>query len=254
MRNLKVSALPANISGCFHIREAPLAVWTKVADYCDTTNLKARISQQENERATRFHFRQDHDSYIVAHALKRVLLGAITEADPLALSFEINNYGKPILATSLARPDIHFNISHTKGMVAVAVAHHAQIGIDVEWINPRINTSELVRSYFADQDTALLNTLPSSQKVKSFYHLWTLKEAFIKATGQGLSMPLDSFYVRSLTPTPRMIFDSKTGNPLDWITHSSMPTPEHYLSIVTECRSEKAPEPLLREIPLNALS
>lgn len=246
-------SLTEYVSYHFDNMKVPLAIWIKVTDWHDTTKLKAHISPQEKRRAERFHFRRDHNSYVVAHALKRNMLSIVTEIDPLAVSFDINNYGKPSLAASLARPDIHFNLSHTNGLIAVAVAHRAHIGIDVEWTNPIIDTLKLARSYFAVQDTSLLDTLSSCQRDRSFWHLWTLKEAYIKATGKGLNMPLNSFHVQTLTEKCRL-FDSHTNEPLDWIIHSSMPTPEHYLSVAIESRSQNVPEISLCEMPLSALS
>ncbi|WP_305843145.1 4'-phosphopantetheinyl transferase family protein [Photobacterium leiognathi] len=240
------------IANSIHVKERPLVFWATVPDYFDDTNFKACLSSQEKERATHFHCYQDRNNYIIAHSLKRILLGAITGIEPLKLSFKTNDYGKPELATSQSETDIQFNLSHTKGLVAVAMAYQIKVGVDVEWFDKKIDIFNIARSFFSEQDMTLLNLLPWSHKNKGFFHLWSLKEAFIKAIGKGLSIPLNSFYVDALTQK-NQIFDGRTRKPLGWVVHSTMPTKVHYLSVVTECQSENQPAPSLHEISFEAL-
>nr|WP_254314906.1 4'-phosphopantetheinyl transferase superfamily protein [Vibrio cholerae] len=132
------------------------------------------------------------------------------------------------------------------------MAHQIKVGVDVEWLDKKIDIFNIARSFFSEQDMTLLDFLPWSHKNKGFFHLWSLKEAFIKAFGKGLSIPLNSFYVDALTPK-NQIFDGRTRKPLGWVVHSTMPTQEHYLSVVTECQSENLLAPSLHEISFEAL-
>lgn len=245
MKILKSTKLVADF---VNNNQAPLVVWTKVPNCCDTTNLKVCLSSQEKERADRFHFRRDYNSYVVAHSLKRHLLSAIIGAEPSKLSFNTNSYGKPELITSQDM-NIQFNLSHTNGLIAIAVAHQTKIGVDVELVSSKVDTYSLARSFFAEQEIALLKALPDGQKRKGFFHLWTLKEAFVKADGRGLSMRLDDFYVVDLKENN--IFFNKWGAKLpNWMSYSFQPTEIHYLSVVTKCRKDKIHVPLFHEISL----
>ena len=249
MKVLKSTKLLANVVDDFvDNKEAPLVVWTKVPDCCDTTNLKVWISSQEKEIADRFHFRRDHNSFVVAHSLKRQLLSAIIGVKPSILSFNTNSYGKPELITSQDM-NIQFNLSHTKGLVAVAVACQTKIGVDVELVDSKIDTYSLACSYFSEQEVALLKALPDDQKRDGFFHLWTLKEAFVKADGRGLSMRLDDFYVIDLKEKNDLFnkFGAKLEN---WKSYTFQPTEAHYLSVVTESRKSKKHVPMFHEISL----
>jgi 4'-phosphopantetheinyl transferase len=105
--------------------------------------------------------------------------------------FRINAWGKPELDG--AGPKLRFNLTHTRGLAACAVTASGDLGIDVEGVDPAVDGLELARQFFALQEAALLARVPVAQRDVVFCRLWTLKEAFIKAVGQGLSMPLDAF-------------------------------------------------------------
>ncbi|AWA98045.1 hypothetical protein CU052_00905 [Vibrio harveyi] len=249
MKVLKSTQLLANIVEVFvYNKEAPLVVWTKVPDYCDTTNLRAQISSQEKEIADRFHFRRDYNSFVVAHSLKRQLLSAIIGVEPSMLFFGKNSYGKPVLIPPQSM-DIQFNLSHTNGLVVVSVAYQTKIGVDVEQVDSKIDTYSLACSYFAKQEIALLKSLPDDQKRDGFFQLWTLKEAFVKADGRGLSTRLDGFHVVDLKE--KNYFFNKWGAKLtNWKAYSFQPTERHHLSVVTECRKGNKHVPTFHEISL----
>ncbi|MHC6529706.1 4'-phosphopantetheinyl transferase family protein [Vibrio proteolyticus] len=227
---------------------APLVVWSKVSDCCDTTNLKMLISSQETKRADRFHFQRDHNSFVIAHSLKRKLLGDIIGVKPLELSFKTGEYGKPELITPQYM-DIQFNLSHTNGLVVVAVAYQTKIGVDVELVDSRIDTKMLASSFFSEHEVALLNTFPDDERTEVFFHLWTLKEAFVKADGRGLSKRLNEFYVTDLK-VQSCLFDKWGTKLTNWNSYTFQPTEIHYLSVVTECRKNKKRVPIFHEISL----
>ncbi len=237
------------IEDFFYNKRKPLIVWVKVPDCSDTINLKTWISKQERVKADRFYFRQDHDSYVVAHSLKRLLLSLITGIDPLLLSFNTDNYGKPELVTN---KDITFNLSHTNGLVAIAVAYQTMVGVDVELVDSKIaEYDQLAYSFFAEQEITLIDALPCKHKRQCFFHLWTLKEAFVKAKGKGLSMSLDEFYFTDLKNV-NFIYDKNNSKLLGWISYSFMPTEIHHLSVVFKYQRKKI-SPLFYEISLKNL-
>jgi 4'-phosphopantetheinyl transferase len=137
-------------------------------------------------------------------------------------------FGKPKLAAGLLKWDLHFNISHTRGLVACAIAGQ-EVGVDVERSN-RILDLRIVRHSFAPEEIRILNSAPPKQQRKIFFRSWTLKEAFIKATGEGLRRPLDSFSF-SLAPV-RIAFHHERnrrpdhGDQAEWRFWEWRPTKE----------------------------
>lgn len=151
----------------------------------------AILDPAERERATRFVFERHRRQFTAAHALKRVMLtaaagGAVT---PAAWRFETGAYGKPKISGAEAP---HFNLSHCEGAVACAVSHDTEVGVDVECLDRRAPI-ELAGSHFATSECAWLEQQPEALRPIGFFRLWTLKEAYIKATGLGLSQRLDDF-------------------------------------------------------------
>jgi 4'-phosphopantetheinyl transferase len=166
------------------------------------------LSTDETERAARFHFDRDRDHFIVAHSSLRAILSRYIHREPHELEFSTNEYGKP---TFLSDTKIEFNISHSGEYALIAVARARKVGIDVERIRRDVEFESLAQRYFSPKEVAELMSLPSEQKPIAFYIGWTRKEAYIKAQGFGLSLPLGSFDVslnepvalRATRPDPR---------------------------------------------------
>lgn len=148
------------------------------------------LDPEERARADRFRFTPDRHSFIAAHALLRSMLSDATGRATRTWRFVTSAYGKPALAPSLCNSDLQFNISHTRGWVACAIARVA-VGVDVEVVDRDAATE--VRGVFSPHEVGLLDGQVGEQMATTFTRLWTLKEAFIKATGEGLRRPLDSF-------------------------------------------------------------
>ncbi len=167
-----------------------------------TTPSEESLSAEERQRASRFHFDTDRDRYIVAHASLRDILSRYLPCEPSELIFSANEYGKPLLARSndFSRSNnIEFNLSHSGDFALIAVARGRKVGVDVERIREDIELESLARRNFSPREVSELMALPLEQRTPGFFHCWTRKEAYIKAQGLGLSMPLDLFDV-SLSP------------------------------------------------------
>jgi 4'-phosphopantetheinyl transferase len=149
------------------------------------------LDAEELIRADRYHFAADRNSYTAAHALLRSMLSEATGISTNLWRFVTGEFGKPALAADFRECNLHFNISHTRGLVACAIALH-EIGVDVERCDRTIDL-DIARYHFAPEEVHLLRSFPPGQQAKIFFRFWSLKEAFIKATGEGLSRPLDSF-------------------------------------------------------------
>ena len=150
------------------------------------------LDPDELTRANRFHFEKDRRHFIVARGFLRVLLGRYLTSDPKQLKFVYGDYGKPALAQeSLLR----FNMSHSQGMALYAFTEGRDVGVDVEYMRADFTGDDIARRFFSPFEVQSLCGLPDADRVESFFRCWTRKEAYIKATGRGLSQPLDGFDV-----------------------------------------------------------
>jgi 4'-phosphopantetheinyl transferase len=163
------------------LTEDDVAAWLDVLD--DT----------ERSRVARLAIPRTRIEYASAHALTRAMLSAASGEAPTAFRYEIGFKGKPRAFIGDRPLDLHFNISHTDGLVAVAVSRHCELGIDVEAVDRSVDLAVADR-YFFGAEADWLAVQPRDRQLESFLRLWTLKEAYIKATGRGLSQPLDEFW------------------------------------------------------------
>jgi 4'-phosphopantetheinyl transferase len=149
------------------------------------------LDADELARADKFLFAPDRDTFILAHALTRAMLSRATGQPVETWHYVKGQYGKPALAPDCAGCGLRFNISHTRGFAVCAIARD-EIGVDVEASDRRIDF-RIADRYFAPEEVAVVRAAPSERTATVFFRFWTLKEAFIKATGEGLRRPLASF-------------------------------------------------------------
>jgi 4'-phosphopantetheinyl transferase len=157
----------------------------------ETERLALYLCPSERERAARFHFQADHDRYVAARASLRLQLGAFLGCDPRSLLFQYTSYGKPFIE----KCGIEFNVSHSSDWILFAFTRSAEIGVDIEHIRPMADMRDLAKQNFAASEFADWEATPEQDRTDAFYRCWTRKESFIKAIGEGLSCPLDSFEV-----------------------------------------------------------
>lgn len=161
--------------------------------------LKSMLSPEEVAKAERFYFERDRNRHIVVHALLRILLSRYLDTDRDQLQFIHNEYGKPFVKLEETQPALQFNISHSHELVLYAFTLSRQIGVDVEYMRPDIEYEALAQYHFSLLENSMLREVPAEFKQQAFYNCWSRKEAYIKARGMGLSLPLDIFDV-SLKP------------------------------------------------------
>lgn len=150
------------------------------------------ISLEEKVRADRFYFEKDRSQFIVGRANLRLLLGRYLQVDAQAITFDSNDFGKPTVANPL---NLNFNISHSGGLAIMGFTIQSEIGIDLEKIKRDIDIELIASRFFAPLEKEQILNLSPDKQANAFYRTWTSKEAFIKAHGQGLSLPLDQFEV-----------------------------------------------------------
>ena len=175
-------------------------------------SLSMVLSEEERARAGRFVRRADRITYVATHALTRIQLARYIgdRAAPEALRFATGELGKPMLAQADAPV---FNLSHCQGLAACAIAAAGALGVDAERPPAQV-PEEVVERCFTDQEKHWLKTLDPLERARGFASIWTLKEAYIKATGKGLSQPLDELSFQ--LDAPRISFHAPPGDPANW--------------------------------------
>jgi 4'-phosphopantetheinyl transferase len=171
-------------------------------DEKDLRRLESILSLQEIARADRFHFANDRNRFVVARGLLRELLGGYLQEDPASLEFSYAQHGKPSLSVGNTSSGLCFNLSHSSGLAVYAIAKARNLGIDVEHIRSDSAGDDIAARYFSSREVSDLRTLPQETRTNGFYYCWTRKEAYLKATGMGLNIPLDSFAVSLLPDQP----------------------------------------------------
>ncbi len=152
------------------------------------------LSADELARAERFHYAKDRSEFIIARATLRWLLGKYLGRAPESLSFDYGTYGKPSLSAT-ERDKLNFNLSHAGGYALVGITSGQTIGVDLEAENPGIEIERLTERFFSPAESRQVLALPVTDRVPAFFRTWTRKEAFLKAHGAGLNLPLEQFSV-----------------------------------------------------------
>jgi 4'-phosphopantetheinyl transferase len=186
------------------------------------------LSEDEVARANRFVFPRDRDHFIVAHGRLREILGMYLRRPPQGMRFRIGKFGKPDLEE---QSELRFNMAHSAGMAVYGFAMERELGIDVEKIRPDIGGEEIAERYFSEAEQKELRELPVEIRATAFFLGWTRKEAYIKAHGDGLQMPLASFDM-SLTPDKRATMRSSDSQ--RWTLNSFTPAPGYAAAIIAE--------------------
>jgi 4'-phosphopantetheinyl transferase len=160
--------------------------------------LQEALAPDERARASRFAFPRDRDHFTAARGILRELLGQYLNQAPAAVTFDYGPRAKPALRAVDSGSLLRFNLSHSHGLALYAFTRGHDVGIDLELIRPNFGGEELARRYLSKRELAELLALPPELRPTGFFVCWTQKEAYVKALGEGLQIPLDSFDV-SLT-------------------------------------------------------
>jgi 4'-phosphopantetheinyl transferase len=181
------------------------------------------LGADERARAAAFRFERHRDRFVRRRVLLRRLLSEATGDDAAGLRYSVNDHGRPYLAD---HPTLFFSASSTGDLGVVAISG-CDLGVDVELEEPHDADRAVARRLFAPEEIEVLDEAPDDELTRLFFSCWTRKEAYVKATGLGLSFPLDSFAVElDETPRPRLL--RSTLRPGDLRTHSlrSLEAPE----------------------------
>lgn len=194
------------------------------------------LSPDEQDRSARFKFQKDRERFIAAHGILRIILSRYLDIYPDQLHFSSNNYGKPFLDQPDESGKICFNMSHSKELALFALSCDREIGIDIERIRPLDDAEQIAQRFFSLREIEQLRALPEHMRNEGFFHCWVRKEAFIKARGKGLYLPLDKFDV-SLSPgEPAQLLDSKDDPrvPSQWSLAGLRVHPDYTAALAAE--------------------
>lgn len=153
--------------------------------------LARTLSNDETQRANGFRSPRDRDRFVVSRGVLRVLLGGYLRLEPSSLVFSYAPGGKPEVCPLTNATDLRFNCSHSHDRALVAVTRERRIGVDIEARRHLPELERLAQMVLTEGEMAQLRSLPPRQREESFFRCWTRKEAFVKATGEGLQRPLD---------------------------------------------------------------
>ncbi|MFO0846089.1 MAG: 4'-phosphopantetheinyl transferase superfamily protein [Gemmataceae bacterium] len=157
----------------------------------ELARLRELLSEEEYARACCYKPRHVRDQYVTARGVLRLILGSYLGLDPARVRFETSNTGKPRLPGG----GLYFNVTHSHQMGLIAVTRHGEVGVDIEHVRPISTFLDMAERYFTPGEVAALRRLPPGAREQAFFHTWTRKEAFLKATGLGLSHGLERFEV-----------------------------------------------------------
>ena len=194
------------------------------------------LSRDEVERAHQFHFKRDRLQFKAARAALRLILGRYLNTAPRSLVFVEGPKGKPELLYTFGHRNVKFNLSHSRGLALLAVAENLCVGIDLEFVDQTFATEELAGRFFAPDEVRTLLTLAPSRRGEAFYDCWTRKEAYLKALGEGLSVPLESFSV-AFGPgisAALMRVDTSLDDASRWSMYDLTVHPEYKAALVVE--------------------
>jgi 4'-phosphopantetheinyl transferase len=192
------------------------------------------LSEGESVRWQRFVFPSDRHDFLVSHALVRVALSQHAKIPPAEWTFAKNAYGRPEIAGPVV-DGLSFSLSHTRDFAAVAIARGRGVGVDVEHLARRM-PEEVLKSAFSPGEISALRRLPPEKRHERFFHLWTLKEAYAKARGFGLSLsfPKITFDLDAPPPIMALLGPELTDEAPRWSFTLMQPTSAHCLAVACE--------------------
>jgi 4'-phosphopantetheinyl transferase len=172
--------------------------------------LRALLSEDERHRAERFRGAEHAAYFVAARGLLRATLALYLDTAPESLNFRYGPHGKPYLAAGDL--GLRFNLSHSHGLAYYAIALEREVGIDIERVRAETPCLDLARRFFSKEESAAITALAPAQQSEAFFRCWTRKEAYIKARGTGLSLPLAQFTVTCLPGVPARLLRTE-GDP-----------------------------------------
>jgi 4'-phosphopantetheinyl transferase len=212
-------------------------IWQTHLDVADELlqTLAKTLSEDEKIRADRFYFEQHRQRFIVARGMLRSILGRYLNTAPQEIKFDYTSRGKPLLAQNDGSKNLKFNVSHSQELALYGFSWDRQIGVDLEYLRALSDAENIAKRFFTLQEFATLSNVALEKKEKAFFQLWTAKEAYLKATGEGLSSSLDQVEIALQSDQVQLL--SINGNfqtAAQWSLYSLIPAPNYLATVAVE--------------------
>lgn len=220
-----------------------LDVWKVSLDDAEwpEPELTELLTEDERARAQAFHFEKHRRRFVVGRASLRRILARYLKADPTGLRFRYGERGKPELelgAAAVTTSPVRFNLSHSHGLAVFAVAREREVGVDVEWIRADVDVDGIAARFFSTAEHAALRQIAEPERRAAFFRVWTRKEAYLKAIGQGLFRCSRGFDVSVVgDEPPRLLHVASAPDEADrWSMEDFAPAPEFVGAVLAEGR------------------
>lgn len=227
-----------------------LAAYQQFDDLQLRSHLRTLLRDAERAQEPAFHFADDRLRYLVTRAMVRTVLSRYADVLPADWAFAVNAYGRPEIAARHGLPGLQFNLSHTRGLIALAVARNRAVGVDVENLAERQPSIGIANHFFSPLEVAALADLPESRRGERFFEYWTFKESYIKARGMGLSLPLErfSFQFHGDQAVSLGADADIDDDPQRWCFWQCRPSPHYLLALCAESLGGPAPQITVRQL------
>jgi 4'-phosphopantetheinyl transferase len=198
--------------------------------------LAQTLSTDERMRAERFRFEQDRQRFIIGRGLLRTVLGYYLGVEPGQLHFCYGRYGKPALAEMFGTSALRFSLAHAHGLALYTVSRERELGVDLEHFRRVAETEQIVDRYFSEREKAVFRGLAADKKQEAFFTYWTCKEAYLKASGEGLTRPLSQIDVSLVPGEPArlMSIDGDVKEASRWTLQELRPAPGFVAALAVE--------------------
>lgn len=230
-------------------------VWAiRISEFSSfAASLELLLSPEEHIRYEQFYrYPEDRLRYVISHGMARVLLGQYLVIAPSQVPISYLPYGKPVLQRLSQAGRLEFNISHSADLVLLAAAREYAVGIDVEycWADP--GWQKVAETFFAHGELLALQTLPHSKRLAAFFTCWTRKEAYCKARGFGLQVPLDQYEVSVDPDQPALLLQDKwdPDASANWTLTSLNAGTDYVAALAVRTRGKRVPTRLWTAQPL----
>jgi 4'-phosphopantetheinyl transferase len=191
--------------GRVELRPDEVHVWRVDIGERGSSGSMAALSEAERVRAARFRFDADRARFVASHAALRGILASYLDAAPASLEFGEGTHGKPFLAAPADGRSLRFSLSHSGEIALVALSLGREVGVDVERVRPLDDLDGFVARYLSPLEREALARVTAGDRLRAFFETWTLKEAYLKACGDGLLRELDAFDVTVGDAQPRLL-------------------------------------------------
>ncbi len=195
-----------------------LHIWHACIDlhHGERQKLEKLLSTAERAKANRYHFEKHRNRFICGRGITRTILGKYLGIDPAQVNFQILAHGKPGLASIHASAQLCFNLSHANERMLLAVTPGVETGIDLEYVRDDINAGFIAERFFSKAEIQSIAGLDPSRRTHAFFQIWTRKEAYIKATGKGLSFPVQQLDLSNFKQDSWTQIPQQAGQPAHW--------------------------------------